>query len=412
MRNRNGTGEKVLIKTGALLSLCASILFVTSITVSGQTEDERPNRTQREETAANAQNDSRFPPDGFPRPRGYSLQTLDAVDKGMRYIAAHQNANGSFGSAHTVATTSLCGLSLLSSGSSLGRGEFGEAIYRTLDFLVRRQTPNLGYITEESDASNSSNIHGHGLALLFLAQVYATGGVTRVADRDISQVMSSAVRLIVDHQTPKGGWNYVPNASNFDEASTTICVIQGLRAAQDVGIAVPRETIDNAQKYINESRQVYTWNDKATGDARQGYTFKYSLAMNISRPSFPLAAGAVATLQMAGDYYADTVRGGLDFLEAYYTGSMAGALPEENWYTRFFYYSHFYAAQAFYHAPNRNYWTKYWAFIENKLMSPEYKSDGPTWKASEFNHQDEFYCTAIATLILQIPRGTLPIFQK
>ena len=53
-------------------------------------------------------------------------------------------------------------------------------------------------------------------------------------------------------QTSRGGWGYVSAAdgSDFDEGSVTITQVQGLRAARNAGIVVPKSIIDKSQEYL------------------------------------------------------------------------------------------------------------------------------------------------------------------
>ena len=55
-------------------------------------------------------------------------------------------------------------------------------------------------------------------------------------------------------QTSGGGWGYVSakDGGDFDEGSTTITQVQGLRGCRNAGIPVPKEIIDKAVKYIKK----------------------------------------------------------------------------------------------------------------------------------------------------------------
>ena len=55
-------------------------------------------------------------------------------------------------------------------------------------------------------------------------------------------------------QTTAGGWGYVSakDGGDFDEGSTTITQVQGLRGCRNAGIPVPKEIIDKAVKYIRK----------------------------------------------------------------------------------------------------------------------------------------------------------------
>ena len=52
---------------------------------------------------------------------------------------------------------------------------------------------------------------------------------------------------------PTGGWGYVSakDSGGFDEGSTTITQVQGLRGCRNAGIPVPKEIIEKAVNYIH-----------------------------------------------------------------------------------------------------------------------------------------------------------------
>src|SRR5262249_33037093 len=75
-----------------------------------------------------------------------------AIASGLYWLAGQQQEDGSFGAAtryrSNPGVVGLCGLALLSSGSTPGRGEYGEHLNRAIDFILSRARPS-GYIVEE-----------------------------------------------------------------------------------------------------------------------------------------------------------------------------------------------------------------------------------------------------------------------
>ncbi len=65
-------------------------------------------------------------------------------------------------------------------------------------------------------------------------------------------VLTKAVKFCGQAQTPDGGWGYLSakDDNNFDEGSTTITQVQGLRGCRNAGIPVPNEIIEAAIRYI------------------------------------------------------------------------------------------------------------------------------------------------------------------
>ena len=87
-------------------------------------------------------------------------------------------------------------------------------------------------------------MYGHGFSMLFLSQVY---GDEEDDDRRkvLKQVLIKAVEFSVNAQTNRGGWGYVSakDGNQFDEGSTCITQVQGLRACRNAGIPVPKGVI-------------------------------------------------------------------------------------------------------------------------------------------------------------------------
>jgi hypothetical protein len=159
-----------------------------------------------------------------------------------------------------VGVTSIACMAFMAAGSFPDRGEYAAVVARGLEYVLRCSRIEDGYLT-----SNGSRMYEHGFATLFLAQVY---GMTR--RDDVRNVLRRAATLLVQAQSPEGGWRYQPQPIDADLSVTVTC-LQGLRAARNVGIAVPVSTIDRAKAYVNacatpwgfkyQSDQVYAQND-------------------------------------------------------------------------------------------------------------------------------------------------------
>src|SRR5512134_3926643 len=65
--------------------------------------------------------------------------TQDAIDRGLAWLAARQNDDGSFGGSgysRNVAVVSLAGMAFLSGGHTPGRGEYGLAVNRCVNYIL------------------------------------------------------------------------------------------------------------------------------------------------------------------------------------------------------------------------------------------------------------------------------------
>ena len=95
-----------------------------------------------------------------------------------------------------------------------------------------------------------------------------------------------AVRCAEAAQTGTGGWGYAPVPDTEHEGSVTICLVQGLRAAQNAGIRVDSNVIHDAVDYVRRLQN-------------EDGSFRY--ALDIDRTSVALTAASMATLNATGE---------------------------------------------------------------------------------------------------------------
>ena len=302
-----------------------------------------------------------------------------AIRSGLDYLAAHQNEDGSFGGdgyRRNVAVISLAGLAFMANGSAPGRGPYGKQITRCVTYLLNHAQDS-GFVFAAGSTSHGP-MYGHGFATLFLAEVYGMW-----PDSDVREKLVKAVRLIVNTQNDEGGWRYQPERREAD-ISVTICQIMAVRAARNAGIYVSNETIDRCTNYV-----------KRCQNADGG--FAYMLPGGES--AFPRTAAGVVAPYSAGIYEGDEVSRALNYLMRHKPTSDASGIENH------FFYGHYYAVQAMWHAGG-NYWRGWYPAIRDVLLARR-KEDG-SW----FDQICPEYGTAMACLILQMPDNYLPIFQR
>jgi hypothetical protein len=308
-----------------------------------------------------------------------------AVTRGLTYLASQQAPDGSFGDGRygrNVAIAALAGIALLADGHLPGRGEYGHIVDRCLEFVLSCSTES-GLLA--SDAANGP-MYGHGFALLFLAEVYgmtAGGGDTGRAAR-LHEAVVKGVRLIEQTQNEQGGWRYNPVPYDAD-VSVTICQVMALRSARNAGIEVSSEVIDRAVEYIRRCQN-------ADGG------FKYQIEPGPS--AWPRSAAGVATLYYAGIYRDDAIDRGVRYLKR-------EAMPGRSMGSRaHYFYGHYYAVQSMYLAGG-DAWAEWWPAIREELIGSQ--RENGSW---EDRSVGDVYGTAMALIILQMPKRYLPIFQK
>jgi hypothetical protein len=305
-----------------------------------------------------------------------------AIDKGLAYLAVRQHVDGSFGSGsvyrRNVAVTSLAGMAFLSAGHTPGRGAYGGQVEKSLEFVLASSGPS-GYINREDSAAHGP-MYGHGFATLFLAEAYGMS-----PRDDVRTKLKAAVQLIVNSQNKEGGWRYDPDGREAD-VSVTVCQIMALRAARNCGIAVPKATVDQCVQYVRDC---------------QKHDGGFAYQRNQSRDTaFPRSAAAVVALYSAGIYEGDDLQRALTYLSHH---QPQGDLLK---YEPHYFYGHYYAVQAMWHAGGTR-WESWYPAIRDELLTRQLP-DG-SWPDALVNSE---YGTAMACLILQMPNNYLPIFQR
>lgn len=306
-----------------------------------------------------------------------------AIQRGLQYLAAGQNPDGSFGSngptRNNVAICALCGIAFLSAGHTPGRGEYGENIDRAVNFLLKAVQAN-GFINIP-EGSGHGPMYGHGFATLFLAEVYGMTG-----HPEIHEKLSRAVKLIINSQNKEGGWRYHPIKNDAD-VSVTVCQIMALRAARNSGLHVPKETVEACLRYVQNCQN----NDGG---------FKYQLIQG-SDSQFPRSAAGLVALYNGGIYEGKNIERSLEYLRRY----MPGANRNARMYEQHYFYGHYYAVQGMWLAGGKD-WLEWYPAIQEELL--QFQQPNGSWE-DQFSPE---YGTAMACIILQMPNCYLPIFQR
>jgi hypothetical protein len=321
----------------------------------------------------------------------------------------HWAANGT---QYPVAMTALAGMALLMEGSTIKDGKYAKHIERTTNWLMKKSQKGnqrdglIGDTNEPNEAPRY--MYGHGFGLLFLASVYGDEGNAK-RRAELKDILTRAVKYTINSQSDKGGWYYTSKTEggNNDEGSVTITQVQALRAARNAGIPVPRDVIVKAQKYLKD----------CTSPRGQVY---YSFNQKMERPA--ITAAAVACGFNSGDYKDEFVKKWLKACQE----TIPPGLGMQQGGIRIGHdeYTHYYYAQCVYSLGDKGWdrlfpgeggakvtWTEYREKFFNDLVKAQNK-DG-SWTS----HQGGFgvgpvYSTAIYCTIMQLDKGTLPIYQR
>ena len=308
-----------------------------------------------------------------------------AISRGLDWLANTQSRVGHWSAnegRYPTAMTALAGMALLAEGSTTTQGKYAANLRKAVDYLTSRSRAN-GLIGDPR--SDDRYTYGHGYSMLFLSQVL---GEEEDAERreTLIEVLTKAVQFTGEAQTEAGGWGYVSakDGHGFDEGSTTITQVQGLRGCRNAGIPVPKEIIDKAVKYIRDC----TLPDGGV---------QYSSKGGGGRPA--ISAAAIACLFNAGDYDSQYV----PKLLTYCRNNLDNIQNESfgHWH-----YAHYYYSQVCYREGQKQ-WTEYRDKVFAKLVSEA----GPNGSWNQ-GYIGPVYTTAINLTILQLEKGTLPIYQR
>jgi hypothetical protein len=321
----------------------------------------------------------------------------EAIERGLAWLAKAQgeNPDGSFpvGQAELFApigVTALGALAFMAGGSSPGRGPYGREAGLAIDYLLEhvdlvQGSKEYGYISRQGDLT--SKMHGHGFATLALAQAY---GMAPRSER-LAKALGAAVGVIQGAQSPEGGWNYDPRPSGH-EGSVTVCLVQALRGARDVGVQVDPAVIARAEDYVLALK-----NDEGL--------FRYQLDRQDA--TLALTAAGISTLNAAGRYDNKVIRESVD---AIWKG-LELRRQDQGPLSLFPEYERLYLAQAFYHLSDLQDFDRWFAEeVEHVLRRQEPEG---RWRCENSGKDfGDAYATAVNVLVLALPDGLLPIFQR
>jgi hypothetical protein len=331
-------------------------------------------------------------------------ETQTQIERGLEFLARSQFNDGSFPGGSivdrggtggwSVGVTSLAALALMAGGHQPGRGKYGKAVAKAVEYVSSMAGgPTPGFLTTPDSqmigrlASYPSPIYSHGFGTLFISEVC---GMTPAAARDakVRAALEQAVEFTVKAQNREGGWRYEPLAQ-YADVSVTVAQMMALRAARNAGLFVRKTVMDNAAAYVK-------------GCQMPDGGFSYFKGQGYS--AFARSAAAIVGLYSAGIYEGKEVERGLRYLQQFTPGrpfSPRDLLPQHYWYAQY------YAALAMWTAGDE-YWTAWLPAIRDELLTKA-KSGGGSW--TDVSHGSS-YATAMALIILQLPNNYLPILQK
>ena len=329
-------------------------------------------------------------------------QAADRVDEALlratQYLLQQQDDTGAISNKmrNETAMTSLAILALTAQGHQPGDPTpEGVALKKALGYVLRPDGQEKdGYF----GAKDGSRMYGHGITTLMLSEMLGMG-VDTAQDDLIREKCRKGLDLIIraqkqpKNEANRGGWRYSPDTSESD-MSVTVWQTMALRAAKNAGLDVPKESIDDAVKYIKRCYQPD--DDKQRGNGKLG-GFGYQ---GKGRELSTTAEGLLA-LQVCGDYDSDEVKSASERL------FKDGITDNEKW----LFYLTYYYAQGMYQRGGK--YAEEGRRVVADVLLPVQNRDG-SWegRGGEERGGGKVYATAMAVLSLSVKHHFLPIYQR
>jgi squalene cyclase len=308
-----------------------------------------------------------------------------AVDKGLVWLLANQNEDGSWGckqsQAPSTAITALSCLALMAAGSTPDRGPHREPLRRGLAYTLSIASRS-GRITA-SDSTGMGPLYDHSCATLFLAEVYAT---SPEPEENVRRTLGRAVQYIARMQNPDGGWGL----QGSSDVATTAAMWTALRAAHNAGLTIHGPAVGKVEAYV-----------RSCADKNGGFAYSPQVRGGGGHLFYPTTAALRVLYGMGRGDEADVAKGTEVILGRTLGDEYGGRISEWD------YCGAFYASQALLHE-NGPRWERWFPRVRDHLVRIQ-NADG-SWTI-EYCRCCQAYATALSCLTLQTPGRLLPVFQ-
>jgi hypothetical protein len=333
------------------------------------------------------------------KPSGGNEASEAAVTRGLDWLAAHQNANGSWSlnnfhvnCKHPRCTdpgtlvsdpagTAIVLLPFLGAGNTPKQGKHKQTVTRALLWLLEHQGPDGTWPAPE----DTRPMYGHAIATIALCEAC---GMTD--DAKLRGPAQKAIDYIVKAQhAASGGWRYKPN----QPADTSVVgwQLMALKSGEMAGLTVPPQVFEGVKK----------WLASVEGNKPVGGQFGYQSPT----PTPAMTAQGLLCLQYLGVRRDDPrMKAGTDYLLKH--------LPRADSDSSYYWYN---ANQVMYHMQGKE-WKTWNDKLRDLLVSTQVK-DGPmagSWKPADAREKPggRLYATALRLLMLEVYYRHLPLYQQ
>jgi hypothetical protein len=336
------------------------------------------------------------------RQEGGTSATEAAVARGLRWLAQHQNDDGSWsldrfhkagecqgrcsrpGFHSDTAGTALALLPFLGAGQTHRQGQYKAVVESGLRWLIEQQRPN----GDLPSPFRNTHMYAHGQGAIVLCEAYAL-----TQDPLLHEPAQRAIDFIVAAQHSGGGWRYQPGERG--DTSVVGWQLMALRSAQIGYLDVPPETLERAMKYLDDAQ---------TDSLGSRYAY-----MPGNNTSHVMTAEALLCRQYAGwpQDHPGLVEG-VDYL-------LEQHLPQPKDQLKLNMYYRYYAAQVMHHMGGRA-WDRWNYRVRDMLVNTqETKGHAAGSWTPRVGHDEaggRLYQTALAVCTLEVYYRHLPLYRQ
>lgn len=340
-------------------------------------------------------------------------KTETAIERGLEFLAKYQRADGSwhledYGRGTLLrsdtAATALALLSFQGAGYSHLQAKHQETCRKALNFLIAGQRPD-GDLYRPMDNASDRNawLYSHAIGALALCEAF---GMTH--DENLRSNAQRAIDFLVASQDPReGGWRYAPRTGS--DTSVTGWAMMALKSAELSGLAVPQQTYDRIERWLENSQ----------ANATDGYLYRYNYladtpeTMHGTVPTPVMTSvGLLMRLYLGWNREHPMMARGSDWLLGRPPTLGTELVPKRDTY--YWYY----ATQVLYHAGGDRwkswYESLYPILVDSQVTQGAYAGswdpDGPipdAWGA----YAGRLYVTTMNLLSLEVTYRHLPIYE-
>lgn len=178
--------------------------------------------------------------------------TIDAVERGLRWLARNQEKRGSWSmrgpyddgsfSENRIAATAMALLAFQGDGNTHMDGPYQTVVAKGLKYLLSKQSRRDGFFARE--APGHEKAYAQAQATIAICELYAM-----TKDSTLRPAAQAAVDYAIKAQSSKGGWRYEPRQDA--DLSVTGWYVMALSSAKSAGLTVDQSTMAIISGYLD-----------------------------------------------------------------------------------------------------------------------------------------------------------------